>query len=108
MPQLNIHPVLTAFIEYYAIKMKAASMNGICTHLEIQATLEDFSGFVYSKEKICGEDLKMDRMNTDALFAVTGVDVADRWGKTFEQEWSCFVIAHCLRPTTLPPIVTNL
>ena len=74
-------------------------------------TLEDFSDFVYSKEKLCREELKMDRKNTDALFfAVTGVaedNIADRWGKTFELEWMGFIAGHCLEPATLPPIYSQ-
>jgi hypothetical protein len=68
MTKQNIHPVLAAFVEDVAINIKATSMNEICKHLKMQATLEDFSDFVYSKEKLCREELKMDRKNTDALF----------------------------------------
>ena len=76
--------------------MKAASMNGICTHLEIQATLEDFSGFVYSKENLCREELEIEQKNSDAIFyAVTGLadnDVVNRWGQSFQLEWSVLLL----------------
>jgi hypothetical protein len=104
MTEQNIHPVLVAFVEEVSGNIMADYMDEICRHLKLEATLEDFSDFVYSKEKLCREELKMDRNNTDALFsAVTGVNVAVRWGKTFDLEWMGFVVAHCLPPTMLPP-----
>ena len=108
MPKQNIHPVIVALVEEVAIEIMADTMNPIFRHLELKATLEDFSDFVYSKEELCREELKMEGMNTNALFsAVTGEDVAVRWGNTFKLKWSHFVIDQCLPPATRPPIINT-
>lgn len=100
-----IHPVLVAFVEDIANNFKAFKMNEICRHLKLQATLEDFSDFIYAKEQLCGEELKMDRQRSDAFFfAVSDVFVRDKWGETFHLKWMDFVAGHCLTPATLPPI----